>query len=248
MPRCEYSLFVITIGLLSLAGCGSGTTDSCEPGTSVGCSCADGSPGERYCVDGKLDECSCEEDGPCLDVTCSGHGTCTVWGETPVCACDPGYTPSSHAGLDCVPTEEVCVGGPIDYDVDNDGQNDSWFEPAADECFMFELVNLTRATHDDEGAPECHTPLMWSVEWAAHGRNHSIQQAEQGELYHDDVPFPGGQNCAYGCDPECEMDLYMIGPDEPHCPELSHHCNIMRCSFSHIGIGYHGTWNTQNFY
>jgi hypothetical protein len=225
-----------------------------DPCAGVGCS------GHGVCVVDSNDEpqCDCDEgytaeglfcvedNDPCSGQTCSGHGTCWVWDGTPVCACDEGYTPSSSVGLDCVPTDTVCVGGAIDYDYDNDGQNDAWFEPNDWECWMYELVNYTRATHDDEGAPECHTPLMWDVEWAAHGRNHSHQMQAQGSLFHAD--YPGGQNCAYGCDPPCEMDMYMTGPSEPHCPELSHHCNIMRCSFSHIGIGYVDDWNTQNFY
>jgi len=65
-------------------------------------------------------------------------------------------------------------------------------------------------------------------------------------LFHAD--FPWGQNCAHGCDPPCEINLYMNGSNEPPCPDLSHHCNIMRCGFSSIGIGYEDTWNTQNFY
>jgi hypothetical protein len=47
------------------------------------------------------------------------------------------------------------------------------------------------------------------------------------------------------------MNMYMTGPSEPHCDVLSHHCNIMRCRFSAVGIGYWppetGTYNTQNF-
>lgn len=187
-----------------------------------------------------------ESNDPCAGQTCSGHGTCMAWDGEPVCACDSDYTPSSSAGLDCVSTDTVCVGGAINYDYDNDGTVDTWFEPNAWECWMYELVNYTRATHDPEGSPECHFPLMWDVEWAAHGRNHSIQMQNQGGLFHAD--FPGGQNCAYGCDPPCEMDMYMTGPNEPHCPDLSHHCNIMRCSFSYIGIGYSDSWNTQNFH
>ncbi len=144
-----------------------------------------------------------------------------------------------------MPTEQVCVGGPIDYDTDDDGQNDDWFEPSEWEIWMYELVNLTRATHDEEGQPECHKPLNYSVIWSAHARNHSIKMSAQGGLFHADYPM--GQNCAHGCDPPCEMTNYMTGADEPHCPDLSHHCNIMRCSFSSIGIGYDGTWNTQNF-
>ena len=205
--------------------------------------------------------CDCEEgyrtqgancvstDDPCDGQECSGHGRCIDWGEEGgiVCACDPGFTPPNRIGLECVATETLCVGGVIDYDVDGDGENENWFEPNELECEIFELLNLTRATHDPEGQPECHHPLMWSVEWAAHGRNHSKLMQERGSLYHDDVP--GGQNCAYGCDPACEMDMYMNGPNEPHCPELSHHCNIMRCTFTYVGIGtYGGSWNTQNFH
>jgi uncharacterized protein YkwD len=141
------------------------------------------------------------------------------------------------------------VGGAINYDYDNDGAADTWFEPTAEECLQLELVNVTRATHDVQGAPECHAPLGWSVEWAAHGRNHSIKQAEQGQLFHEDFPY--GQNCAMAFSAEQAMDLYMNGANEPHCPELSHHCNIMRCTFSQIGIGMFNSggylWQTQNF-
>ncbi len=190
--------------------------------------------------------CVSEAD-PCDGIDCSGHGVCVAWGDTVVCACAAGYTPSNRLALDCVPTESVCKGGPIDYDVDGDGVNETWFEPTEEECRMFELINHTRATHDPQGHPECHHALMYSAQWSAHGRNHGKKMYERGELYHDD--FPNGQNVAYGCDAACEMNLYMNGPNEPHCPDMSHHCNIMNCSFTHVGVGYYaGTWNTQNFY
>jgi len=133
--------------------------------------------------------------------------------------------------------------------VDGDTTNETRFDPSALECEMYELINSTRASHDAEGTPECHTPLAYSVEWSAHGRNHAKQMSDRGGLFHEDFPY--GQNCAYGCDPSCEMDMYMNGSGEDHCPPLSHHCNIMRCEFSGVGIGYwtpeDGTWNTQNF-
>ena len=183
------------------------------------------------------------------DAECSGNGEIWTWGSVSVCACDEGYSPGSAAGDDCVPSDQVVVAGAIDYDVDGDGLNETWFEPSDIEIEMFELVNYTRATHDDEGSPECHTPLMYNLIWSAHGRNHSKKMFEADELFHED--YPRGQNCAYGCGPACEMDMYMNGPDEPHCPELSHHCNIMNCNYDEIGIGYWnpdtGTWNTQNF-
>ncbi|MBU0552260.1 CAP domain-containing protein [Myxococcota bacterium] len=187
-----------------------------------------------------------EANDPCSGQACSGHGECLDRDGTPVCACERGFTPSSRLGLDCVPTGEVCRGGTIDYDVDGDGSNEDWFEPAEDECFMYELVNLTRATHDHEGQPECFTPLSYSVIWSAHARNHSMQMRDQGGLFHAD--HPGGQNCAGPSHPEQSMSMYMTGPSEPHCPDLSHHCNIMRCRFSAIGIGYVDRWNTQNFF
>ena len=182
---------------------------------------------------------------------CSGHGTPYTWSDGTFCACDPGYTPSSRAGNDCVPTNTVCTGGPIPtpIDTDGDGTPESTFQPSSLECLMYELVNRTRATHDNEGTPECHNPLLYNREWSAHGRQHSRLMSERGALFHDD--FPWGQNCAYGCDPACEMNMYMTYPGEDHCPPLSHHCNIMQCTYSQIGIGYwtpeEGTWNTQNF-
>ena len=202
------------------------------------CICDDGYEADGlYCISGT---------DPCGGQDCSGHGTCLVWDNAPVCACDGGFTPPDRTGLSCLPTTDVCVGGAIDYDVDGDGTNETWFEPNDWECLQYELVNRTRATHDPEGSPECHTPLSWSVTWSAHGRNHSTKMKDSGGLFHED--FPWGQNVAYGCDPECEMNMYMTGSSETHCPDLSHHCNIMRCSFSSIGIGYDGNWNTQNFF
>ena len=240
----------------------------CDPGYyEVGLSCKPDDPCDGVdCSDhgtcelrGGSPYCDCEEgyrtagpncvsdESPCDEQDCSGHGSCIDWGEVVICACDPGYTPSGRAGLDCVPTETICKRGAIYHDVDDDGTPETWFEPSEDECEMFELINHTRAIHDPEGTPECHHALMYCVEWSAHGRNHSKKMFEAGHLYHDDVP--GGQNCAYGCGPECEMNMYMHGPDEPHCPAMSHHCNIMHCSYSHVGVGYYaGTWNTQNFY
>jgi len=180
---------------------------------------------------------------------CSGRGRLRTWGSVTICACDAGYTPSTGEGLDCLPTSQVCRSDAIDFDVDGDGTNETTFEPSALECQMFELINSTRATHDDEGTPECHQPLLYNVEWSAHARNHSKQMSDRGSLFHDD--YPSGQNCAYGCDPACEMEMYMNGSGEDHCPPLSHHCNIMHCGFTQIGIGYWtpeaGTFNTQNF-
>lgn len=252
--RVVFAAVALTTVLGAVVGCDKSSSNVC---TGINCS------GHGSCVEeGGTASCDCESGyvngGPdgldCVDrsgasscdgIGCSGHGTCMEWSDAAVCACDPGFTPSGLHGLDCVPTNQVCVGGPIDYDYDNDGRNDSWFEPNASECEMYELVNRTRATHDNEGTPECHTPLLWNVEWSAHGRNHSIQMQNAGNLYHDD--YPSGQNCAYGCGPACEMGMYMTGPGEDHCPPLSHHCNIMNCRFDEIGIGYSSTWNTQNF-
>jgi hypothetical protein len=181
--------------------------------------------------------------------SCSGHGRQYVWGAETVCACAAGYTPSTAEGLDCVPTSQVCRGGAIDFDVDGDGTNETTFEPSALECQMYELLNSTRAAHDAEGTPECHKPLLYNVEWSAHARNHAKQMSDRGDLFHAD--YPSGQNCAYGCGPECEMGMYMTGSGEGHCPPLSHHCNIMHCGFTQLGVGYWtpeaGTFNTQNF-
>ena len=228
-------------------------TDPCVGVTCSGhglCGSTDGLTPVCTCDDGFVNagvgglECI-EPTDDCTGVTCSDHGACNVQPDGPVCVCEAGYTPSSNLGLDCVPVADVCIGGTINYDYNNDGTTDTWFDPIATECEMYELINRIRASHDDEGTPECHKPLMWNVEWSAHGRNHSIQMRDQGGLFHADYPY--GQNCAYGCGPECEMDMYMNGANEGHCPPLSHHCNIMSCNFSQVGVGYDETWNTQNF-
>jgi uncharacterized protein YkwD len=144
-----------------------------------------------------------------------------------------------------VPTTTFCKGGAIDFDYNNDGTNETSFEPNADECAMYETVNRVRAMHDAEGTPECHVPLEYDLEWSAHARSHSLLMEAQGSLFHAD--YPSGQNCAYGCDSLCEIDMYMNGSGEGHCPPLSHHCNIMRCGWTKIGVGTVDNWNTQNF-
>lgn len=180
---------------------------------------------------------------------CSGKGTCQKHGTVAVCACEKGFTPSSSKGDDCVPTTQVCKGGEINYDVDGDGVKEQFFEPSETECRGYELVNYTRATHDDEGTPESHTPLAYNLIWSAHARNHSKQMSERGSLFHAD--HNGGQNCASRTTPDRQISMYMTGPSEPHCSELSHHCNIMRPRFRTVGIGnwpIEGTgYNTQNF-
>ena len=182
---------------------------------------------------------------------CSGHGTPYTWPSGTFCACAAGYSASSSAGSDCVPTSTVCTGGtlPEPIDVNGDGAGETLFDPSPLECQMYELVNYTRASHDPEGSTECHQPLMYNLEWSAHGRNHSFQMSERSGLFHDD--YPRGQNCAYGCDPACEMDMYMNWAGEDHCPAYSHHCNIMSCDYGQIGVGYWtpeaGDCNTQNF-
>ncbi len=183
---------------------------------------------------------------------CSGHGKCMVWeNNIKVCACDLGFT--STTGLDCVPTSSICKGGTINYDIDGDGKNETSMTPSAQECEMFEKINYLRAVTDDKehNKDECRTPLGYSLLWSAHGRNHSKKMFEKHDLFHED--FPNGQNVAYGCGVDCELNMYMNGDKEPPCPQLSHHCNIMRCWGSgFVGIGYWdpetGTFNTQNFY
>jgi len=209
---------------------------------------------------------------------CSGHGTCITWNDTgsevSVCACDPGFTASDNQAKDCVPTSDVCVGGDISgvtckaescfgkdktcydmdsgCDVDGDGVHDTTFEPNAYECEMFEKINYTRATRDDSDVPnvsgQAHTSLRWNVREAAVARHHSRFMGGYGSLYHDE--HSGGQNCAWNYQSvDGAMNGYMDGPNEPPCPALSHHCNIMRATFTTVGVGYWtGTvWNTQNF-
>ena len=181
---------------------------------------------------------------------CSGHGVEMVWTDTTVCACDPGFTPPGLPGDECLPTHAVCVGGIIDFDVDDDGINETWFDPTALECEMFERINYERATHDPEGSPECHHPLRYSIEWSAHGRNHAMHMEQNGGMFHADYPY--AQNCAYGGTPEIQMHAYMTYSGEGHCPDTSHHCTVMRCEVNDVGAGYYpvnaSTWGVQNYY
>lgn len=70
------------------------------------CSCDAGyvpSPTEPLtCVDCSLVEGGCGLPDPCKDVTCSGHGSCYVVGNTnPFCECDPGYFRPTEAATTC---------------------------------------------------------------------------------------------------------------------------------------------------
>jgi hypothetical protein len=197
---------------------------------------------------------------------CSGHGECFIKEDNdPVCACEIGYNPSDRVGLDCVLTSTVCKTGAIDFDVDGDGINETSFTPTDLECSMFELVNFVRAVHDKEGSPESHKPLLYNVLFSAYARYHSLKMAESGGLYHEDFP-PGwrGQNCAYNYTGTAlsHMNQYMGGvatepicesDSEPHCGPnvLSHHCNIMKPTNIHIGVGLYldggRSYSTQNF-
>jgi len=228
-----------------------GAHSSCNAGMGV-CRCDEGFHDDNgACVPNDNNACG----------GCSGHGECYIKEDNdPVCACEVGYNPSNRDGLDCVPTSTICKPGAIDYDVDGDGVNETWFEPNELECSMFELVNFVRAVHDKEGSPESHKPLLYSLLWSAHARNHSLKMEVQGGLFHED--YPGGQNCAYNYSGTAmsHMTQYMGGDptepicksaSEPHCSQLSHHCNIMRPRFSYIGIGTVGSgrsYSTQNFY
>jgi len=116
---------------------------------------------------------------------------------------------------------------------------------------MFRLINITRAENWQE-APEheCPDPLEWDAHWAEVGRQHSQNMADRGGLYHAD--YPGAQNVARAGSVEQAMDMFMWGRNEPPCPALSHHCNIMRCGWQAVGVGIVESggqlWFTQNFH
>jgi hypothetical protein len=236
------------------AGFDAGIPADCTGATCSGhgtCSMVNGKP-LCACESGYVPadrEPQCAEDNACGG--CSARGRCMTWGAESVCACDKGYTPTDNTGRNCRPTLESCMGGAFAWDWNDDGTAETRLDPTDDECWMFEMINYTRATHDPKGAPECHAPLMYSIEWSAHARNHSKKMMDRGSLFHDDIKY--SQNCASGCTPDCEMYLYMNGAGEDHCPASTHHCGIMDCGITHVGVGYWPLdggdyWNTQNFY
>ena len=236
------------------AGFDAGIPADCTGATCSGhgtCSMVNGKP-VCACEQGYIPvdgEPLCAPDDACGG--CSGRGTCMTWGTENVCACDTGYTPTDNTGRDCRPTLESCRGGAFSWDWNDDGTTETRLDPTDDECWMFELINYTRATHDPQGTPACHPPLVYSVEWSAHARNHSKKMMDKGGLFHDDIKH--SQNCASGATPDSEMYLYMYGAGEGHCPAETHHCGIMECGITHVGVGYWpldggNYWNTQNFY
>jgi hypothetical protein len=171
---------------------------------------------------------------------CSGHGTLRTWPcGVLVCECDEGYTPSSAAGLDCVPTAEVCVGGAVDFDWNDDGTNEAMLEPTAAECLVLEIVNRTRATHDPEDTPECHFPLAYDPALAADARRQSKRMSDRGTPFTDpDCPYL--QVVATGYPPEGVIDALLDDATYgTHCYDFpSTHCNIVMCEVTSAGPGY----------
>jgi len=236
--------------------------------------------GHGDCVNnGGFPQCNCEtgyvsngaycvsESTPCDSINCGGKGTCYVKeNNDPICACNVGYSPELPDGLNCVVTSTYCKTGAINFDYNDDGIIETSFTPSDVECSMYELINFIRAVHDKEGHPESHKPLAYEVTFSAYGRYHCIKMAQQGGLFHEDFP-PGwrGQNVAYNHDGSglSHMNQYMgcnpstnpicVSSSEPHCDSgvLSHHCNIMKTTNVHVGIGMYldgsRSYSTQNF-
>ena len=196
---------------------------------------------------------------------CSGHGVCYLKElDDPVCACDVGYTSGDQDGLSCVLTGTICKGGVIDYDYNNDGINEEWFEPTLKECEMYEMINYIRAVHDkEEDGLESHKPLLYSAKWSAHARNHNLEMLSSDSIFYED--YSGGQNASLGEDVFDINAQYMgcSNPKEPICKSdeinkthcslsillgsPSFHCNIMYKEWKNIGIGINDGYNTQNF-
>ena len=173
---------------------------------------------------------SCADAVSYKDCIQDGSG-CWVWSGSQ--SCGSGNICQGNA---CVPNPGGCVPeGPS----------------GALECRLFELTNQDRAEHYSE-APglECPDPLQWDASWAQHGRTHSQEMADRGGLFHAD--FPGGQNCAMAGSVEDAQEMFMWWPDEDPCPAYSHHCNLMTCDWTHLGIGIIQQggylWITENFY
>jgi len=78
------------------AGGGAGSGSSSDGGSGGGGSSGGGSGGSGG-------------GAACIGVTCSGHGTCTTSGSSPVCTCDPGY--GSAGTTECVASDSPALGG-----------------------------------------------------------------------------------------------------------------------------------------
>jgi hypothetical protein len=112
------------------------------------------------------DGLDCVEDDPCEGVTCSGHGTCIVAGDSAVCDCEAGY--HHVTGPDCEengPCYEVNCSGHGTC-VDNQGtpecQCDAGYHPDGLRCLpdVDPCLGETCSGHgtcvlDDFGNPEC---------------------------------------------------------------------------------------------
>jgi hypothetical protein len=242
-------LLVFLLGvLLATAGCASKweqDDDSAADDDASDDDAADDDAGDDDAAD---DDSGDDDSGE----ECSGHGMVMNWMSGDVCACAPGFVQADPTVLECVPTQDVCQAGAIDsFDVDGDGVEETSFQPSLMECLLFELVNRTRANHDDEGHAECHAPLMFDLDWSAHARNHSMLMYEQESVFFDDVP-PGNaaQNAGHADDgPQDMMAILMAGD---HCPEQTPHCTLMGCGWANIGVGVYlpddGPYFTQNFF
>lgn len=91
---------------------GQGITDgggsSCTPNDTKECVCSAGQTGVQICSDdgSRWSACDCNEGDLCVNVTCSGHGTCATSGTSAFCDCDSGY---HESGLSCEP-DNPCAG------------------------------------------------------------------------------------------------------------------------------------------
>ena len=105
-----------------------------------------------------------------------------------------------------------------------------------DECALFDRINCERQTHELTEW-ECSHPLQWDEEVAEAARQLSRDLVNLGDLEHDGW---GRQNLSIASNPDEAMQGMMTGDDEPHCEgssTLSHHCNIMHCSPTFLGVG-----------
>ena len=127
----------------------------------------------------------------------------------------PAIPPSSSAGRDCVPTSTVCTGGPIDYDVDGDGSNETRFDPrrSAFRCTSWSTSRGPRTTTRERPST---TPLASS---SGRARAQPLQADVRPR-----GPVPRGLSVGQNSPTAATrpaMNMYMTGPGEPHCDALA---------------------------
>ncbi len=124
-----------------------------------------------------------QDTDPCAKVSCSGHGTCVIKGDDPVCACENGYQADS-VGLSCVPntpvaTETRTVKAVPDRVVVKPAPHAASSRPPGRECAWDDHCRVSKKCHRESG--ECISRTMYKAH-ETDGRNFKVMRTLGGTV------------------------------------------------------------------